>query len=493
MVVVWLSRMNDESTVADRGMKDAMNKPTGPQNITGDRAKPRSGSRAGSWAKPAAAPVEHPPGLPARLIAAAILADVIGAGHGFDEAFGSETTQAKLNALEPRDRALVRSIVVVSLRRLGTIRKALAAFLERGLPKRSGNLEWFLVVTAAQIMFLDVPDHAAVNLCVLAVRTDPKSQPFAALANAVARNLARAPEGPADLDPFADTPAWLAARWKQTYGDAKATAIALAHRIEPSLDITVKADVARWAEALEATRLPNGSLRLTSHVPVPDLAGYADGEWWVQDVAASLPARLLRVEAGQRVADLCAAPGGKTAQLIAAGGHVVAVDRSAERLKRLAVNLERLGMSAETEVADVAGFSADPFDAILLDAPCSATGTIRRHPDVAWTKRASDIVSLAALQTRMIDRALGLLKPGGTLVYCVCSLEPEEGEAQIASLLRRNPDVARVPITADEVGGWSDCVTPAGDLRTLPFFSVLDEPPLVGLDGFFAARLVRKA
>ncbi len=457
-------------------------------------ASARPGARARTWAKPAVAP-ELPPGLPARLLAAAVLADVAGSGHSLDEALGSEGVQAKLQALDPRDRALVRSIAVVSLRRLGTIRRALARLLERGLPKKAGALEWTLVVAAAQVLFLDIPDHAAVNACVQAVRLDPKTLPFAALANAVARNLARQKdELLADLDPFVDTPAWLAARWKQTWGEERAARIAAAHRTEPSLDLTVKADAPRWAATLEGTALANGSVRLSSsNVPVPELTGYVDGEWWVQDAAASLPARLLRVEAGQRVADLCAAPGGKTAQLALAGAHVVAVDRSAERLKRLAANLQRLGLAADTQVADITTFSADPFDAILLDAPCSATGTVRRHPDVAWTKRASDITALAAIQTKMLDRALTLLRPGGTLVYCVCSLEPEEGEAQVAALLRRNPDVARVPVEAHEVAGWGEVVTAAGDLRTLPSMAVSADPPLDGLDGFFASRLVRKA
>ena len=213
----------------------------------------------------------------------------------------------------------------------------------------------------------------------------------------------------------------------------------------------------------------------------------------MQDAAASLPALLLHAEAGERVADLCAAPGGKTAQLCAAGAQVVAVDRSAERLKRFAINLERLGFSADAKVADVAAFQAAPFDAVLLDAPCSATGTMRRHPDVGWTKRASDIPVLAALQAKMLDRAASLLKPGGRLVYCVCSLEPEEGEAQIAALLRRNPDLSRSPIVADEIGGLKDSVTALGELRTLPFHPARLDPPLIGLDGFYAARLVRRS
>ncbi len=445
------------------------------------------------WAKGAAPPPpELPPGLPARLLAASVLADIVGFGHPFDEAFGTESVRTKLAAMDPRDQALVRSIVVVSLRRLGTIRRALARLLERGIPKRSGALEWILVVTAAQVLYLDIPDHAAVNACVQAVRLDPKSLPFASLANAVARNLARRAEPADDPDPFADAPAWLAARWKQNYGEARAAAIARAHQIEPVLDLTVKGAAADLAARLGGTLLPNGSVRLATSTSVPDLPGYAEGQWWVQDAAASLPARLLRVEPGQRVADLCAAPGGKTAQLVAAGAQVTAVDRSAERLKRLTSNLQRLDMVADTKVADAASFAAEPFDAVLLDAPCTATGTIRRHPDVAWTKRVSDIAALAALQSRMLDRAVALVRPGGALVYCVCSLEPEEGEAQIASLLRRNPDVNRVPVTVDEVGGWSETLTPAGDLRTLPFMTASADPPLAGMDGFFAARLAKR-
>ncbi len=444
----------------------------------------RPGPRAAPWAKAAAPPAELPPGLPARLVAASLLAEILAAGHGLDDALASDVMQGRLQALDLRDRALVRSIVIVSLRHLGTIRKTLAQLIEKGLPKRSGNLEWILVITAAQVMFMDVPDHAAVNLCVQAVRQDPKSQPFAALANAVARNLTRRSEiegvvpGP---EPFIDTPAWLAARWKQTYGPERAAAIAAAHAREAALDITPRREAAVWAERLAGRLLPTGSIRIGAGTSVPDLPGYADGEWWVQDAAAALPARLLRVEPGQRVADLCAAPGGKTAQLVAAGGEVVAVDRSAERLKRLKLNLERLNMEADTTVADVVGFSAAPFDAILLDAPCTATGTIRRHPDVAWTKRASDIPTLTALQAKMLDRAFTLLKPGGTLVYCVCSLEPDEGEMQIATLLRRNPDVERVPVSAAEVGGLAEAVTPLGELRTLPFMRVASDPDVVGL------------
>jgi len=235
--------------------------------------------------------------------------------------------------------------------------------------------------------------------------------------------------------------------------------------------------------------LPTGSVRLESHTPIAELEGYGEGEWWVQDAAAALPARFLRASAGMRVADLCAAPGGKSAELALTGASLTAVDRSAERLKRLAANLERLRLRAEVAVSDLLSFDAPPFDAVLLDAPCSATGTIRRHPDVAWSKRPGDIAGLAAIQAQLLDKAVALTKAGGTLVYCSCSLEPEEGENLIGALLRRNPDVRRMPIGVDEVGGLDECLTPAGDMRALPCHLQGPSPRLSGLDGFFAARL----
>ena len=212
----------------------------------------------------------------------------------------------------------------------------------------------------------------------------------------------------------------------------------------------------------------------------------------MQDAAAALPARLLGANVGERVADLCAAPGGKTAQLALHGAHVVALDRSAERMKRVAENLTRLGLSAELHIGDALSFDAARFDAILLDAPCSSTGTIRRHPDVAWTKRISDITALATLQAKMLDRACSLLKPGGRLVYCTCSLEPEEGEQHIAALLRRNPDMLRMPVTAAETG-LADCINEEGEVRTLPTHLPHADMRFAGLDGFFAVRLQRRA
>ncbi len=433
------------------------------------------------------------PGLTARVAAAAILRDVIANGHTLDELFAPATGLSRIGGLSPRDLGLTRSIVTAALRRLGTIRFALAELLDRGVPRSAAQIEWCLTAAAAQILFLDVPDHAAVDLAVRMTRLDSKTAPYAALVNGVLRNLARnretylAAASPLDHD----TPPWLAARWRKTYGEEAAQAIAAAHRQEPTLDITVKSDPTIWAEKLGATLLPTGSLRLATHMPIPELPGFEEGAWWVQDAAAALPARLFDIQPGMRIADLCSAPGGKTAQLAARGASVTAIDRSAERLKLLSNNFERLRLEAEIIVADVVALNGPIFDAVLLDAPCSATGTIRRHPDVAWTKKPGDLIKLAAMQSRMLDKAIELVRPGGTIVYCTCSLEPEEGEQQIAALLRRNPDVARSPIAKEEVGGLEDLVNANGEVRTLPFHLANPEPRLSGLDGFFIARLVR--
>jgi 16S rRNA (cytosine967-C5)-methyltransferase len=453
---------------------------------------PRSPVRR-SLAQRASPPEPPPPGLAARMAAAQILAEILTKGRPLEERFSSDSALGPLAGLDSRDRALTRAIVTAALRRLGTIRKATTRFLERGSPKKSGGFDWILIAAAAQILFLDAPDHAAVDLAVRATRLDPAAAPYAAVVNGVLRNIIREKETLLEAaDALADdTPAWLASRWRSAYGEDKARAIAEAHRLEPTLDLSVKSDPDDWARRLGGVVLPTGSVRLETHRPIRELEGYESGEWWVQDAAAALPAKLLRVEPGERVADLCAAPGGKAAELALAGARVTAVDRSAERLKRLAANLERLRLNVEVAVADALTFDAAPFDALLLDAPCSATGTIRRHPDVAWTKRASDVAALAGLQAQLLDRAVALTRPGGRIVFCTCSLEPEESEAPIAALLRRNPDIRRVPISASEIGGLVECVTEAGDLRTLPCHLQGPTPRLSGLDGFFAARLQR--
>ncbi len=433
------------------------------------------------------------PGLAARVAAAAIICDVVQGGHSLDERLGPEAASSRVAGLDDRDRGLVRSIATVALRRLGTIRLALSQLVEKGLPRNCGPLEWILVAASAQILFLDTPDHAAVDLAVRAARLDAKSAPFANLVNGVLRNLIRRREEfLAQSDPLEDdTPHWLSARWRRIYGEDRAHAIAQAIRDEPTLDLTVKADAEAWAARLGGRVLPTGSIRLDSHAPIRELEGYNEGAWWVQDAAAALPTRLLKIGPGQRVLDLCAAPGGKTAQLALTGARVTALDRSAERLKILSANLARLRLEAAIAVGDAASYKAEPFDAILLDAPCAATGTARRSPDVLWTKKPGDISALASIQSRMLDRAFTLLKPGGLLVYCTCSLEPEEGEAQIAALLRRNPDAVREKIDPVSLGLPAEAVTPDGDLRILPYFLPNDDPRQRGLDGFFISRLKR--
>jgi 16S rRNA (cytosine967-C5)-methyltransferase len=442
------------------------------------------------------------PGLAVRLIAADILDGVLRRNRPLDELLDAGEDSAALMAMPDRDRALTRALIGIVLRHLGTLRHLLESMLDRGLPPKAPRLETAMLIGMAQILFLDVPDHAAVDLAVRLAREDRPASHFPGLVNAVLRRVTR--EGKdqlAALDTaLLDTPPWLMERWIATYGEDTARAIAAANGREPALDFTIKSDAAssaqHWAAQLGGRVLPTGSVRAVVHGPVPALPGFADGAWWVQDAAAALPARLLGDIKGRRVADLCAAPGGKTAQLIAAGAQVTAVDRSAPRLKRMQENLTRLSLEAELVCADASAskstWDAEPFDAVLVDAPCSATGTIRRHPDVQWLKRPADIMKLSALQSRLVERAVALTRPGGTIVYCTCSLEPEEGRAIIADLLAREPAVRRVPIAAAEVGGEAALIDADSDLRTLPSHLPDTDSRLAGLDGFYAARLEKR-
>jgi 16S rRNA (cytosine967-C5)-methyltransferase len=434
------------------------------------------------------------PGLAVRQIAADIVDGVLRRKRALDELLDGAGADPGLAALDERDRALARAIVATVLRRLGTLRHLLGVFLERGPPPQAPRVETALLIGAAQILFLNVPDHAAVDLAVRLAQADRQASRYASLVNAVLRRVAR--EGAKRLDALdqqiLDTPAWLMARWIETYGEPVARDIAAANGREPALDLTVKNDPVSWAAQLGGRVLPTGTVRTVAHGAVTALPGFAEGAWWVQDAAASIPARLLGDFAGRRVADLCAAPGGKAAQLIVAGAKVTAVDRAPARLKRLGDNLTRLSLDAVLVCANVEEWTAELFDAVLLDAPCSSTGTIRRHPDVPWLKRASDITTLAALQRRLIARAVALTKPGGTIVYCTCSLEPEEGEAIIADLLVHEPGVRRVPITAAELFGMTELITADGDLRSLPCHLADADSRFAGLDGFYAARLEKR-
>jgi 16S rRNA (cytosine967-C5)-methyltransferase len=417
-------------------------------------------------------------GLPARAAALDLLAAALLRRAGLDEGL----TAPALRDLAPRDRAFARALVMAVLRRLGPIDRALDARFTREPPEAVRNI---LRLGVAQAFLLDQPAHAAVSTSVDLAAKRRETRPFKGMVNAILRGLLREP--PTLDDPQTLAPDWLLARWKSAYGEAEALKLAAVIAEEPATDLTFldPAQAEALAADLEAEILPGGTLRTARRGDVAAWPGYAEGRWWVQDAAAAIAARVLEAGPAQDVLDLCAAPGGKTLQLAATGARVVAVDRSAPRMRRVAENLARMALSAETVVADAAAWDdARTFDAVLLDAPCSATGTFRRHPDVLWAARPSDIASLAAVQSRLLDSAAGRVKPGGRLVYCVCSLEPEEGEAQVEAFLARNPEFTLAPIASGEAGAPPASLTARGTLRILPHHRA------GGLDGFFVARMV---
>jgi 16S rRNA (cytosine967-C5)-methyltransferase len=402
-------------------------------------------------------------------------------GRALEDALGDT---ASFKVLEGRDRAFARALVTAGLRRLGGLNAVLSRFLERPLPESAAHARALLHLGAAQLLVLGTPAHAAVGETVETANSMHEARGFAKLMNAVLRRVANdGADVLAGLPSGADLPSWLYARWRAAYGDDAAhIASSLLH--EPPLDLSVKADAADWSEKLQGALLPTGSVRLQQPPPLDSLPGFHDGAWWVQDAAAALPARMLGDVRGKRVLDLCAAPGGKTLQLAAAGAFVTAVDKSEARLMRLRENLARTQLKADVICADALDFQpSEPFDAVLLDAPCTASGTLRRHPDVAWLRRPTDVRALADLQAKMLAACAPLLKPGGRLVYAVCSLEPEEGPGVIAHALRQG--WRRAGLTRGEISGADDFITADGDLRTLP--SHWRESG--GLDGFFAARL----
>jgi 16S rRNA (cytosine967-C5)-methyltransferase len=436
------------------------------------------------------------PGLAARRIAADILDGVLHKHRTLDEQLEGAAAHPGLKTLSDRDRALMRHLVATILRRLGTLGHVLSRLLDRGVPTDAPRAQSALLIGAAQILWMDVPDHAAVDLSVRLVQSDRRAAKYAGLVNAVLRRCAR--EGQPLIDEVKsktlDIPEWLMTRWIAHYGATVARDIAVAISHEPSLDITVKSDPAHWATRLHGEMVPTGTVRTLLQGSVTMLPGFVEGQWWVQDAAAALPARLFGEVAGKSIADLCAAPGGKTAQLAHAGAHVTAVDRSPARMTRLRDNLARLALQADTVVSDAAEWQSAPsegFDGILIDAPCTSTGTIRRHPDVSWLRQEADIGALVGLQQRLLRKAVTLLRPGGILVYCTCSLEPEEGELAIAALLAEESAMRRAPIESGEVAGLEQILTAQGDLRTLPCHLPHQDPRLGGLDGFYAARLVK--
>jgi 16S rRNA (cytosine967-C5)-methyltransferase len=404
----------------------------------------------------------------------------------------NESLDAALTAgatLPARERAFAHTLVATVLRHLGEIDAALTPLLNQPFAALAADARALLRLGAAQSLILKTPAHAAVAATVELAKTEAPH--FAGLTNAVLRRLVREPT-PARSDAEAarlNTPDWLWQSWRHAYGEETAIAIARVHASEPPLDITAK-EPDRWSEPLEAARLPTGTLRRPAGAggEIRMLPGYDEGAWWVQDVAAAMPARLLAPVAGGRVFDLCAAPGGKAAQLAFMGCDVTAVERSEPRAAVLRENLARLGLSARVVVADAETFTSDALaDGVLLDAPCTATGTIRRHPDIPWRKSAVDVGRMAPVQARLLDHAATLVRPKGLLIYVVCSLEAAEGPDRVAAFLAKNAGFRRRAIDATEVGGDPDLVTSDGDLRTLPCHG----SDRGGMDGFYAARLER--
>ncbi|QQA43129.1 RsmB/NOP family class I SAM-dependent RNA methyltransferase [Pelagovum pacificum] len=387
-----------------------------------------------------------------------------------------------LEKLAPEDRARAMRLAVATLRASGRADRILKPHLRKRPPEIVMNALRLGVVEAAG----GAPAHGVVNACVSLVGDSARLKTFRGMVNAVLRKAVEIEPAEWDKLPVPNLPKWLRRPLSAAWGDRTVQRIEHAHFAGAPLDLTAKGDPAVLAEQVSGELLPTGSVRLSDYGQVSALPGYADGDWWVQDAAAAMPVRLLDPQPGERILDLCAAPGGKTLQLAAAGAEVTALDLSDSRLARVRENLDRCRMTANIVAADATTFEEDGWDAIVLDAPCSATGTIRRHPDLPFARDGSEYFQLFELQARLIDHAIGLLKPGGRLLYCTCSLLPDEGEAQLEEALERHPDLAVAPLPE---AGWIEAEWHAdgGGLRLRPdFWSERG-----GMDGFFAAVLTK--
>ena len=429
------------------------------------------------------------PGLQARRAAISLLQGVTLDQQPLDQLL---ETNAEFRELEGRDRSFAHALVASSLRHGGEIKAILGKFLSKPLPRSSGMAVDILTIAAAQLLFMEVSPHAAIDLSVDLAKQDQKAQHFSGLINAVLRKVST--EGKTALrkldGPRLNTLDWLWEQWVSAYDEKTARAIAVAHLSEAPLDISVKSNAEHWAAQLEGELLPTGTIRLRStDKNLQDLPGFSTGEWWVQDAASALPVKLFGDIEGHSVLDLCAAPGGKTAQLAATGANVTAVDDSVSRMSRLRENLARVNLPVTTLLADVLSLPTDTlYDNVLLDAPCSATGTIRRHPDLVYLKTPQQLGNLVSLQQKMLEHAASLVKPGGKLIYCTCSLSPLEGERQVFKFLRAHENFALSPITPQDLARQEQFITPAGLMRCLPSMAIGTSS---GLDGFFAARLNR--
>jgi 16S rRNA (cytosine967-C5)-methyltransferase len=419
-------------------------------------------------------------GLAARKAALSIFSQVLRQRRPLDSQLEA------LKGLAPRDAGFARALASQSLRHFGELDAVIRQFVAKPLqPHKAGPATEILLLGACELLILKVPPHAAVDAANRLAQADGKAVHFKSLINAVLRRVARDGEtARAALDVARlNTPDWLWTRWSAQYGEAVARAIAAAHGKEAPLDIMLKnADAAHP----ESASLVGLSRRVGAEGRVEDMPGFADGGWWVQDVAATLPVLLLGDVAGKRVIDLCAAPGGKSLQLAARGAEVTAVEIDPTRAARIRENLARVGLSADVVESDARDFK-NTAPLVLLDAPCTATGTIRRHPDLPWIKGAGDVTAQTALAYDLLESAATMVAPDGLLVFAVCSLEREEGEEQIAAFLATHPEFARMPLSAQEVHGHDEWITPDGDLRTLPCHL----SDVGGMDGFYAARLRR--
>lgn len=386
-----------------------------------------------------------------------------------------------------RDQAFAQALAMQVLRRAGEADAIASQFMQKPFPDKLVAIQQVLRLGVAQLLWMDTASHAALDTSVELVKF-LRHQKLAGVINAVLRRVAERKDMLAERrNGLLNAPKWMVSAWREAYGDTLARPMATAQGMEPPLDITVLGEPSAWAERLSGEALWRQTVRATTG-NVSEMPGFEEGKWWIQDVAATMPAYLLGDVKGKRVLDLCAAPGGKTAQLASAGAEVVALDRSPERMKRLHDNMRRLGLNVQTVEADALKWQPqDTFDAILLDAPCSATGTIRRHPDILYHRMEQEITDLVAIQKALLHRAAQWVKPGGMMVYCVCSLQKEEGEAQMLPFLEQHPGWKPVPLSSSQDKIPSEWISTGGYLRTLPCFF----GDKGGMDGFFAARLIK--
>ncbi|MEO1641009.1 MAG: transcription antitermination factor NusB [Pseudomonadota bacterium] len=422
-----------------------------------------------------------PTGLPARRTAHYLLMQITGEGKLLAELIAG----GALSRLEPEDRARAQRLAVDTLRGMGRIDHLLEPFLKKAPPPHVAHA---LRLGVTELMAGEAA-HGVVNAYVEIVARNKRTQSMKGLTNAVLRKVAALDAQVWENAPIPKLPNWLRGPLVSAWGRPAVTAMEAMQFAGGPLDLTAKSDPVAVAKAVGGTVLPTGTVRLADAGQVSALPGYASGDWWVQDAAAALPVKLLGDVTGQRVLDLCAAPGGKTMQLASAGAEVTALDISAKRVARIEENLARTGLQARLVTDDAFAFTTGGFDAALLDAPCSATGTMRRHPDLPHAKDGSEFAALIDQQERLLDHALGLLKPGGRLVFCTCSLLPDEGEVQVEEALTRHPGLSVDRLALDRPGIDPAWITAEGGLRLRPDYWA-DQG---GMDGFYMAVLTKPA